>query len=195
MFENMQGDFSSDGITSDEEKIIPEDDPRFRTCSYIEIDIDYTSHLWQSKDSPLTYRFYLGDGLNSLDMERNCHYHITVIPEDDGLDGDGWRVDKTGLRYTGQTLFEPFPSDYIVGNIGEKIHIGCRITPQHTPFDVGIEYMEDDKAAGIYDYTVDPDGHGVTLTLTGPGTGLIYMEAGPPINDSALFLIEVNLPT
>ena len=195
MFENMQGDFSSDGITSDEEKIIPEDDPRFRTCSYVEIDIDYTSRLWQSKDSPLTYRFYLGDGLNSLDMERNCHYHITVIPEDDGLDGDGWRVDKTGLHYTGQTLFEPYPSDYIVGNIGEKIHIGCRITPQHTPFDVGIEYMEDDKAAGIYDYTVDPDGHGVTLTLTGPGTGLIYMEAGPPINDGALFLIEVNLPT
>jgi hypothetical protein len=34
----------------------------------------------------------------------------------------------------------------------------------------------------------------VTLTLTGPGSGLIYMEAGPPINDGALFLIEVNTP-
>ena len=195
MFENMQGRFSTDDITTDEEKIIPEDDPRFRTCSFVEMDIDYTSHLWQSKNRPLTYRFYLGEGLNSLDIERNCHYHITIIPEDEGLDGDGWRVDKTGLQYTGQTMFEPYPSDYIVGNIGDKIHIGCRLTPQNTPFDVGIEYLEDDKEAGIYDYSVDADGHGVTLTLTGPGSGLIYMEAGPPINDGALFLIEVNLPT
>lgn len=195
MFENMQGQFSAEGITTDEEKIIPEDDPRFRTCSFVEIDIDYTSHLWQSKNSPLTYRFYLGDGPNSLDVERNRHYHITVIPEDDGLDGDGWRIDKTGLQYTGQTQFEPYPSDYIRGNIGDKIHIGCRITPQNTPFDVGLEYLEDDKATGIYDYAVDPDGHGVTLTLTGPGCGLIYMEAGPPVNDGALFLIEVDLPT
>lgn len=194
MFENMQGRFSTDDITTDKEKIIPEDDPRFRTCSFVEMDIDYTSHLWQSKNRPLTYRFYLGEGLNSLDIERNCHYHITIIPEDEGLDGDGWRVDKTGLQYTGQTMFEPYPSDYIVGNIGDKIHIGCRLTPQNTPFDVGIEYLEDDKEAGIYDYSVDADGHGVTLTLTGPGCGLIYMEAGPPINDGALFLIEVNLP-
>jgi hypothetical protein len=54
--------------------------------------------------------------------------------------------------------------------------------------------MEDDKAEGIYDYVVDEDGHGATLTLTGPGTGLIYMEAGEPVNDSALFIIEVNMP-
>ena len=54
--------------------------------------------------------------------------------------------------------------------------------------------MEDDKAEGIYDYEIDDDGHGATLTLTGPGRGLIYMEAGEPINDAALFIIEVNLP-
>lgn len=53
--------------------------------------------------------------------------------------------------------------------------------------------MEDDKTAGIYDYEIDPDGHGATLTLTGPGVGLIYMDAGDPINDAALFIIEVNL--
>ena len=87
-----------------------------------------------------------------------------------------------------------YPSDYIVGNIGDKIHIGCILTPSDTPFDVGIDDLEFDKKRGIYEYEIDEDGHGVTLTLTGPGTGLIYMEAGPPINDSALFLIEVNLP-
>lgn len=194
MFENMQGRFSDEDIREDEQKIIPEDDPRFSTCSYIEMDIDYTSTLWQSEQTPLTYRFYLGEDRNNMDIERNCHYHITVTPEDDGLHGDGWRVDKTGLQYKGPTRFEPYPSDYIVGNIGEKIHIGCRVIPSHTSFDVGMEYLEDDKAAGIYDYIVDSDGHGVTLTLTGPGTGLIYMEAGPPVNEGALFLIEVNTP-
>ena len=54
--------------------------------------------------------------------------------------------------------------------------------------------MEDDKAEGLYDYVIDEDGHGATLTLTGPGRGLIYMEAGEPVNDAALFIIEVNLP-
>ena len=54
--------------------------------------------------------------------------------------------------------------------------------------------MEDDKAEGIYDYEIDEDGRGAVLTLTGPGRGLIYMEAGDPINDAALFIIEVNLP-
>jgi hypothetical protein len=54
--------------------------------------------------------------------------------------------------------------------------------------------MDEDKAEGIYDYVIDEDGHGVTLTLTGPGSGIVYMEAGDPINDAALFIIEVNLP-
>ena len=54
--------------------------------------------------------------------------------------------------------------------------------------------MEDDKAEGLYDYVIDEDGHGAVLTLTGPGRGLIYMEAGEPVNDAALFLIEINLP-
>ena len=46
----------------------------------------------------------------------------------------------------------------------------------------------------FYDYEIDEDGRGAVLTLTGPGCGLIYMEAGDPINDAALFIIEVNLP-
>ena len=87
-----------------------------------------------------------------------------------------------------------FPGDYITGDIGDKIHIGCSLTPSGAPFDAGVEYMEADKAEGIYDYKIDPDGHGATLTLTGPGRGLIYMEAGAPVNDAALFVIEVNRP-
>ena len=194
MLENMQGRFSEGNLESDDDKVFEEYDRRNATCSYVEIGIEYTSENWESSEKPLLYRFYLGEDRNNLDIERNCHYHITICPEDDGLNGYGWRVDKTGLKYTGETGLVKYPSGYIRGDIGDKIHLGCILTPSHTPFDVGIEYLEDDKAEGIYDYEIDTDGHGVTLTLTGPGAGLIYMEAGDPINEAALFIVEVNLP-
>ncbi len=192
MLENMQGTLEE--IERDEEKVFDEDDHRGKVCSYVEIVLDYASENYYSDRKGLKYRFYLGDSLNSLDIERNCHYHITVTPEDDGLSDDGWRVDRSDLVYCGETRFESFPSGYIVGDIGDKVHVWCEFFPEDTPFDVGISYMEDDRKNGIYDYVIDEDGHGATLTLTGPGTGLIYMEAGPPVNDAALFYIEVNLP-
>lgn len=192
MLENMQGSFGSDAIETDDKKVFDQYDTRAKTCSYIEIDMDYTSDSWISSEGPLKYRFYLGDSRNNLDVERNCHYSVTVCPTDDGIEEDSWRIDTTNLQYVGQTLFEPYPSDYIRGDIGDTIHIGCRTVPSNAPFDIGIDYLEYDKERGIYEYEIDPDGHGVTLTLTGPGTGLIYMEAGEPINDGALFMIEVN---
>ena len=194
MMENMQGRFSENGIDSDEDKIFEDYDKRQKICSYVEIGLEYSSPAWTSMTGPLIYRFYLGEDRNSLDVERNCHYHITVSPEDDGLKENSWRVDKTGLQYTGETSLVKYPSGYINGNIGDRIHLGCIVTPSHAPFDIGREYLEDDKAEGIYDYEIDTDGHGVTLQLTGPGTGLVYMEAGDPINEAALFIIEVNLP-
>ena len=193
MLENMQGNFSAEGPSSHQEKVFKEGDPREQICSYIEIELDYIYKDMASIGKPLIYRFYLGEDLNSLDIERNCHYRITVTPEDDGLKGSGWRVDKSGISYTGRPELIQYPASYIRGDIGDVIHIGCTVYPPDTPFYVGRSYMEDDKAAGIYDYVIDDDGHGATLTLTGSGTGLIYMEAGEPVNDAALFFIEVNL--
>ena len=194
MLENMQGRFSAEALSDDQDKVFKEHDPRKDICSYIELELEYSNGDLASIEKPLIYRFYLGEDRNSLDVERNCHYHITVTPEDDGLKGDGWRVDKSGIRYVGMPSLEQYPDDYIVGNIGDVIHIGCHLTPSYAPFDIGLAYLEADRAEGIYEYEIDKDGHGVTLTLTGPGRGLIYMEAGDPINDAALFLIEVNLP-
>ena len=193
MLENMQGDIIP-GIGEDEEKVFPAGDPRREVCSYVELEIEYLSSQKFSSSRNLVYRFYLGDSRNNLDVERNCHYTITVRPEDDGLSGDGWRVDKSGLLDNSQASFAAYPDDYICGYIGDRIHLWCELSPASAPFDVGMKYLEDDKAEGIYDYEIDDDGHGVTLTLTGPGTGLIYMEAGDPINEAALFIIEVNLP-
>lgn len=193
MLENMQGDIEG-SIDSDAEKVFGEQDHRRDICSYIEMDIEYLSHEKYS-ERPLVYRFYLGDSRTNLDVERNCHYMITVCPEDDGLKGDGWRVDKSGISDLGPTYIKPYPSQYVRGKIGDKVHIGCKVSPQNTPFDVGEDYMKDDNKTGIYDYEIDPDGHGAVLTLTGPGRGWIYMEAGAPVDRGVLFVIEVDLPT
>lgn len=193
MLENMQGEIPH-SVTSDSDKVFDKDDPMREKCSYIEIEMDYISDQMYSQSKGLIYRFYLGEDRKSLDVERNCHYHITVTPENDGLSDDGWRVDKSDLTEFGPPSIMGYPSNYIRGDIGDRIHIWCEYSPWNAPFDVGISYMEDDKDEGIYDYEIDEDGRGAVLTLTGPGRGLIYMEAGDPINDAALFIIEVNLP-
>lgn len=193
MLENMQGPVDGN-ITHDSEKVFEQKDKRSEVCSYIEMEIEYLSPEKASGEKGLIYRFYLGEDRNSFDVERNTHYHITVTPENNGLNDDGWRVDKSGLKDLGPAYLKAYPSDYIRGDIGDQVHIWCEFSPASAPFDVGISYMEDDKAEGIYDYRIDTDGHGATLTLTGPGRGLIYMEAGEPVNDAALFIIEVNQP-
>lgn len=194
MLENMQGDFNESGIMEDREKILDKDDPRRQICSYIEISMDYLSKDWESGSKGLVYRFYLGEDRNNMDVERNCHYRITIRPENDGLSEDSWRVDKSDIKSTGPVSFSSWPDSYIQGDIGDKVHIGCSFSPSYAPFDVGLEYMMEDKKSGIYDYEIDEDGHGATLTLTGPGRGLIYMEVGEPVNEAALWIIEVNLP-
>lgn len=193
MLENMQGRMDSH-IVSDMDKVFGKDDPRSRTCSYIEMELEYLSYEKYSGPDGLIYRFYLGEDRNSLDVERNCHYHITVAPEDDGLSEDSWRVDKSGLLDMGKPYLRGYPSDYIRGDIGDVVHLWCEMMPWNVPLTIDTEVMDEDKAEGIYDYVIDEDGHGVTLTLTGPGRGIVYMEAGDPINDAALFIIEVNLP-
>ncbi len=193
MLENMQGRMP-ETVSDDSGKVFGDGDYRAEVCSYIEIKLEYMSDTYYSGGKGLIYRFYLGEDRGSLDIERNCHYHIVVAPEDDGLSEDSWRVDKTDLTYCGPTSFQAFPSGYIVGDIGDQIHIWCELYPEDTPFDVGIRDMEFDRENGIYDYVIDEDGHGAVLTLKKPGTGLVYMEAGPPINDAALFFIEVNQP-
>ena len=84
------------------------------------------------------------------------------------------------------------PSGYIQGHVGDKIHVRCSFRPEDAEFEIGREELEFDKERGIYDYTIDDDGHGVILTLKSPGTGIVYMTAGEPINEAGMLLIEVN---
>lgn len=191
LLENMQGRIEA---TGDSDKTFEEDDPKRTVCTYMEMDIEYLSHTHFSSGGPLVYRTYLGEDFQSLDVERGNRYRITIRPEGDGLTEEGWRVDKTFLHEFGPSRFASFPESYIQGNIGDTLHLWCEFYPPHAQFDIGLEELEYDKAQGIYDYIMDEDGHGVRLILKNPGTGLVYMEAGPPVNEAALWVVEVNLP-
>lgn len=193
MLENMQGEFGGQNIQDDSEKIFGTYDSRQYTCSYIELKIDYESDSYYTSSHPLIYRFYLGESRNNLDVQRNCHYRITVIPEDDGLSENSWRVDKSGMIPADKDIsFEMTPSGYIQGNVGDEIHVRCSFRPKTAEFDIGIEELEYDKSRGIYGYTIDEDGLGVKLHLESPGTGIIYMTAGEPVNEAGMLVIEVN---
>ena len=190
MLENMQGDFPHD-ISDDEEKILDPKDSLYDRASYLEIEIDYKSSELISYDSSLIYRFYLGGSRHDLDMERNCHYHILVSPEDDGLSGGGWRVDKSGIGPS-VPLFRLLPGEIVEGHVGDTVRVWCECYPRTSPFDPGYEELDFDKERGIYDYKVDDDRHGVTLYLKKPGTGIVYMSAGEPINQEGMVIVVVK---
>ena len=194
MLENMQGDITDFSVRNDSDKVFQENDPRRTICSFLEIDLEYLSLKYFSHEGPLKYRTYLGDGLQNLDVERNCIYTVTICPEDDGLSDEGWRVDKTWLQEFGPSRFVSFPESYIHGDIGDTLHLWCEFYPPHAPFDVGLEELEYDSSQGIYEYIIDKDGHGVRLILKNPGTGIIYMTAGEPVNESAMWVVVVNRP-
>lgn len=194
LFENIQGSPLGE-ITDYADKVFEDGDPMERQCSYIEITAEYVSDDYYSLPGEgLVYRHYLGDGPSDFNVERNCHYHITVRPEGSGIAGSGWRVDKSGLGYRGPTEMSVTPGNYIRGKIGDTVHIRCDLVPSETSLDIGKEHLEYDKERGIYDYEVDEDGRGVALTLTGSGRGMIYFEAGYPVDDAELIVIEVDLP-
>ena len=87
---------------------------------------------------------------------------------------------------------ELFPGQFITGKDGDKVHIWCELYPHDTPLDICIDDLEYDVARGIYSYELDEDGHGVTLTLLGNGSGMFTIDAGPPINQGFLVIVVVN---
>lgn len=192
MLENMQGDLLPDA-KHEKDKILSMSDVMAGICSFIEIAAEYNSGTMFSRpDEYLIYRFYLGDSPKNFDVERNCHYNITVTPEGDGLQESSWRIDKTGLSRYGKASITVHPGNYIEGKCGDTIHVTVDIEPDGIWFEFGKEELEYDKNRGIYDYEMDKDGHGVTLTLKNKGSGILYIEAGSPVSDTEMVYIEVN---
>lgn len=85
-----------------------------------------------------------------------------------------------------------YPGNYLRGKRGDKFHIFCEYYPPSATFDIGLEELEYDRKRGIYEYMIDEDGKGVTLTLKEKGSGLLYMETGYPLNQSEMIVIVVD---
>lgn len=179
LLENMQGRIS-EGSRTDE-----------NLCSYIEIEIFYKSSDLISYDKNLIYRFFIGEDADDLNVERNCHYRITVTPEDDGLSGSGWRVDKSGIGPS-TPFFTVSPGNYIEGRPGDTIEIRCDYYPRSAPFDPGYEELSYDKSRGIYDYSVDEKEKTITLYLKKKGTGIVFPSAGYPVYLSEMIIVVVG---
>ena len=162
--------------------------------TYLEIEMDYLSYTHYNCEGPLIYRTHLGDGKLNLNIERNTHRNIIIQPEGSGLNKQDWRVDTTWIRKFGPSKFASFPDSFQKGEIGDTLHLWCEFYPPHATFDIGLEELEHDKSEGIYDYLIDEDGHGVRLILKNPGVGIVYMQAGPPVNESAMWVVVVNQP-
>lgn len=162
--------------------------------TYLEIEMDYLSYTHYNCEGPLIYRTYLGEMEINHNIVRNTHRNIIIRPEGSGLNKQDWRVDTTCIRKFGPSKFASFPDSYQKGEIGDTLHLWCEFYPPHAAFDVGLEELEHDKKEGIYDYLIDEDGHGVRLILKNPGVGIIYMQAGSPVNESAMWVVVVNQP-
>ena len=189
MLENMQGEFPGNP-GSDSEKVLPDNHPGAKVCSYVELGVEYESTWSNTSGGLLKYRFYLGESFRDADIRRNCHYHITVTPRGSGISENSWRVDKSAL--VTETFFKMDPEGYLEADMGEVIHVRCSYSPEWASFYCSDEELEEDRQRGIYEYVKDEDGKGVRLTITGYGTGMVYMSAGEPVNRAGLLYIHVR---
>lgn len=87
---------------------------------------------------------------------------------------------------------ELHPGNIVTGHDGDTIHIYVDVYPEETMVDICREDLDYDVERGIYEYELDPDGHGVWLTLLEGGTGMFTIDAGPPVNAGFLVIVVCN---
>ena len=161
-------------------------------CSYIELEAEYFSDTYYSGSGQyLIYRFYIGERKGNYDILRNCHYHITVRPEGDGLNGDNWSVDMEHLGVQESAkVFDLLPAAYNECRSGEDFHFRCDVFPPWTKVTFDKEWLEDESH--LYSYTLDEDGRGITLHTRKGGTAMLYISAGAPVYRDTLALLVID---
>jgi len=190
LLENCQGTLL-EHILTDSGKVFT--DGRYaQVCSYLEIKAEYYSDSYYTRAGEnLIYRFYLGENRNNFDVCRNTVYTISVRPQGDGLSEDSWRVDKSGLQ--ARTHFMLHPAAYNECRSGEHFHLWCEILPSDTPLYIEpLAYDDDERVAALYDYSIDADGHGLTIHTKKGGSAVVYFRAGPPVNRDTLAMLVID---
>jgi len=189
VLENVQGKLLDDDTPPRDKVLSP---PECEVASFIELHLDYQSDSYYSDlDHYLIYRFYPGESGGDFSLRRGHHYSFTITPEDEGLDGDPWRIDRSRLGV--RTRFELHPAAYNECSSAESYHIWCEVSPPSTPMTIEpLAYDDDERVADLYDYDIDRDGHGITIHPRKGGTALVYFSAGPPISRDTLALLRID---
>ena len=123
-------------------------------------------------------------------LSRNVKYSYSLLITRKGSTDPDTPVPPA--QVVGEGWIKLYPGQFITGTNGERIHVWCEVYPEDTPVDISREDLDFDVERGIYTYEMDPDGHGVVLTLRDNGTGMFTIDAGPPVNDGFLVIIVVN---
>lgn len=139
---------------------------------------------WSSSDASVAS--VSDDGLVSANGEGLCTIYCHAT-DGSGVSA-GCQIECSFSPY----YMKVYPGNFIRGKTGESYHVRCEFFPGSAEFDIGMEELEYDHSRGIYDYTVDDDGKGVRLTFRKKGSGLLYFEAGYPVNQSELVVISVE---
>ena len=187
--ENLQGDLLD---TDDETEKQFSEGPYGKVCSYLEIRGTYHSDTWHTRaGEPLIYRFYLGDGPGNFDVFRNTACQVTVHLQGNGLEEDGWRVDKS--RLVQETRFDLHPAAYNECRSGDDFHLWCDVSPPDTYFEIEpVAWDDDDRVHELYSYDIDRDGHGLTIHTHKGGSVMVYFKAGAPVNRDTLALLVID---
>lgn len=173
-------------------------------CSYLEMDIDYSSGSFYTEGSRcLKYRFYLREHDNYR-VERNSHYRVTVRPEKDGLlCDDSWRVDKSGLtQWSGDPYLRISPGGSTEDGIyyeyyyslerNGSMHFSVASFPKTMKIWLRDDLVEDEITDGRAEYKMDADGKGFTVTSLGKACmSMMELHAGEPLNDYIMICVCV----
>ena len=123
-------------------------------------------------------------------ISRNVKYSYSLLVTRKGSTDPDTPVGPE--QVVGEASIKLFPGQYITGANNERIHVWVEVSPEDTPVYISREDLDFDVERGIYTYEIDPDGHGVVLTLRDNGTGMFTIDAGPPVNDGFLVIVVVN---
>ena len=123
-------------------------------------------------------------------LSRNVKYSYSILVTRKGSTDPDTPVGPEEV--VGEAWIRLYPGQYITGTNNEIIHVWVEVYPEDTPVIIDRDDLDFDVDRGIYTYEMDPDGHGVTLTLKDNGTGMFTIDAGPPVNDGFLIVVVVN---
>ena len=172
VLENLQGDKS--GLST-----------------YVEARFSYQSDsLWTLGESGLIYRFRLEED-GRWDIRRGCHAHIRIRPEGNGLNADGWRIDRANVEYRDEVCwYKVLPADYIEWSVGEEVTIRAECFPADTPCVFRQESLDNEsRERGMFSYRLGADGRSITLKALKKGSSMVDVDFGPPINDTHWVLL------